>query len=604
MVGKIQVLSDHLANQIAAGEVVERPASIVKELMENAIDADADRIQIYLEEGGISLIRVIDNGLGMDQEDAKLAFGRHATSKIKHERDLSTIRTLGFRGEALPSIASVSKVRLTTASDPEQAACTVSIAGAGAMKTELTSRPLGTEVEVKDLFFNTPARLKYLKTINTEVGHVADVVGRLALAHPKISFSLSHNGKELFRSAGDGKSLHVLHALYGKQVTRHMVDFADEDLDFKIWGYMSKPEVTRASRNYISLIVNGRYVRSIPITQAILRAYATLLPVGRFPLGVVYVNMDAKLLDVNVHPAKLEVRLSKEKELCLQIEKLLKATFSKQTFIPKLQLEKKERPEIKPVQSSFDWNKEREQVRERPRPVYQSSFTQLSKPVAEPMPPISEEIKEEKLEMGEMEEESKSPVNRLPQLLPIGQIHGTYVVAQAEDGFYLFDQHAAHERIYYEKFVRKMKEKNHGQQALLVPLTVECTATEALCLQTYVTDLQEWGLDIEPFGGTTFLIRSYPNWFPEQDVEGLIFEIVTWLQKQGKIDTALLRDESAKMMSCKAAIKANRHLRKDEMEKLIEQLHHCENPFTCPHGRPIFIHFSTYELEKMFKRVM
>ncbi|SFJ50395.1 DNA mismatch repair endonuclease MutL [Thermoflavimicrobium dichotomicum] len=634
--GKIRILDDHLANQIAAGEVVERPASIVKELVENAIDAEATRITIQMEEGGISSIRVSDNGVGMDPEDAKLAFARHATSKIKRERDLFAIRTLGFRGEALPSIASVARVTLTTCHDPSKPAISVRIEGGEWKGSEETARPRGTDVLVQDLFYNTPARLKYLKTVNTEIGHAADVVGRMALAHPEIAFTLIHSGRELFRTPGDGKLLHVLYALYGKQVASKMVPIHVEDMDFRMTGFFSKPEVTRSSRSYMTLILNGRYVRSIPISQSIVQAYGTLLPTGRYPIGVLHIEMDPKLLDVNVHPSKLEVRLSKEKECCELVQKGIKEAFQKQTFVPKATSPTKlspgqgrsavqERLDLEPP-SSFEMAKEKKVS----KPVYQvigkestrfvreaglneeklsfSTWDQRRKQKEEEKPVLQEENQEETRKEEEklrIETESVLPnKDRLPYMLPVAQIHGTYIVAQAEDGFYLLDQHAAHERIYYEQFARKMGERNHRQQPLLIPLTIECTPSETKILESYLSYLQVWGLEIEPFGGSTFIVRSYPDWFPKDSEEEIVYEIIEWLKVHGKVDTMQLRDAAAKMMACKAAIKANRHLRQDEMESLLSQLRNCDNPFTCPHGRPIFVHFSTYELEKMFKRVM
>lgn len=648
--GKIQILDDHLANQIAAGEVVERPSSIVKELIENSIDAEATRIQIQIEEGGISLIRVSDNGVGMDRDDAELAFSRHATSKIKRERDLFAIRTLGFRGEALPSIASVARVSLTTAHDPSKLAVTIHIEGGELKSIEDTSRSRGTDVIVRELFYNTPARLKYLKTVNTEVSHVADVVGRLALAHPHISFQLSHHERELFRTPGDGKILHVLHALYGKQAASRMVSFQAEDLDFRVSGWMSKPEVTRASRSYISIILNGRFVKSIPIAQAVLRAYGTLLPTGRYPIGVIHIGMDPKLLDVNVHPAKLEVRLSKEKECCQLVEQALKKAFQQERFVPEVMKVPGQGKvqKTKVVQDVLQWDESAHkattsytnqtnftsQVKERLEIMDADEvLTQQMKPVqrvlqAETKTLISKQEKKpsqllatqrnnvpspkrENMEgieyrsaFSALPKEEEKPKKRLPDMMPLSQIHGTYIVAQAEDGFYLLDQHAAHERIYYEIYSKKMSEGNHQQQPLLIPMTVDCTPAEAEMLQSYLPYLEQWGLPMEPFGGSTFLVRSYPSWFPKENPEETIYEIINWLKQHGKVDTALLRDAGAKMMSCKAAIKANRHLRQDEMEELLKQLNLCENPFTCPHGRPIFIHFSTYELEKMFKRVM
>jgi DNA mismatch repair protein MutL len=640
--GKIKVMDDHLANQIAAGEVVERPASVVKELVENAIDAEATKIAVQIEEGGISLIQVSDNGSGMDREDAVTAFSRHATSKIKRERDLFSIQTLGFRGEALPSIASVARVTLTTAHDPSELATRVTIAGGEVLDVEDTSRSRGTDVVVKDLFYNTPARLKYLKTVNTEVSHVADVVGRLAISHPSIAFSLTHNGRELFRTSGDGKLLHALYALYGKQVASRFVQVSGENLDFRLKGYMSKPEVTRSTRSYLSIILNGRFVRSIPITQAVLRAYGTLLPSGRYPIGALHIEMDPKLVDVNVHPSKLEVRLSKEKECCQLIEEAIRQAFGRERFVP--QAEAPRSKEKKPIQESLRWDlaaseakkayllpasrtepdrvketapkqagwePEPKQTKDENSPRYRSALSSLTQAEEtrkaekqEPEPAPEEKGTGLPDNAAETEPGEQPAEPRLPHLLPLAQIHGTYIVAQAEDGFYLLDQHAAHERIYYEIYSKKLGEENHKQYPLLVPLTIECSPAEAEVLESRLDYLRRWGLEIEPFGGTTFVVRAYPTWFPSGQPVELVHEIIEWLKEHGEVNTAMLRDGAAKMMSCKAAIKANRHLRQDEMEELLRRLNDCENPFTCPHGRPILIHFSTYELEKMFKRVM
>jgi DNA mismatch repair protein MutL len=606
---KIQVLSDHLANQIAAGEVVERPASVVKELVENAIDADASKIEVELMEGGISLIRVSDNGVGMSAEDATLAFERHATSKIQTERDLTMIRTLGFRGEALPSIASVSRVELVTATDDLELATTVRVDGGEKQVTSTTSRVQGTDVTVRDLFYNTPARLKYLKTISTEISHVADVIGRLTLAHPSIAFQLQHQGRELFRSNGDGKLLHAILALYGKQVAAQMVEISASDHDFTISGFIGKPELTRASRKAITFLLNGRYVRSIPLTNTLLAAYGTLLPIGRYPMGVVQIKMDPKLVDVNVHPAKLEVRLSKEKELAQLLTHAVKAAFQQQTLIPAAIQPKALQPKTEQLQFTYETVEKKPPVTVR-ESIYSIAEEKRALPVL--ATPVTEKQKQEETEQTsavekKMMAEPKDATPEqppFPRLLPLAQVHGTYIVAQAEDGMYLLDQHAAQERIYYERFLAKMQMEDHMIQPLLVPVTIECTSSEALLIEHYRQALAAWGLELEPFGGNTFLLRSYPDWFGQEDVQAVLTEIIEWLQIHGRVETIQLRDASAKLMACKAAIKANHRLRVSEMEALLNDLSQCEIPYTCPHGRPILIHFSTYELEKMFKRVM
>ncbi|SHE38525.1 DNA mismatch repair protein MutL [Seinonella peptonophila] len=627
--GKIQVLDSQLANQIAAGEVVERPASVVKELLENSIDAKATKIVVTIVDGGTSSIRVSDNGLGMDREDAVLAFSRHATSKIRYSRDLFAIRSLGFRGEALPSIASVAEVSLTT-SATSGLAIRVQMAGGDLVNISECSRGQGTDVHVDRLFYNTPARLKYLKMVTTEVSHVADVVGRMALAHPAISFTLLHNKKELFRTPGDGKLLHVMHALYGKQVARQLTPIEAEDLDFRIYGLIAKPEVTRASRSYITWILNGRFVRSLPLTQTLLRAYDTLLPIGRYPIAALHLEMDPKLVDVNVHPSKLEIRLSKEKECCRLVQDVIRQAFAKETLIPKVNIQRStphrteqqsfdhlrstnqekgswivREPQVKqpPIQNSQETSKENNK-RSVERPELDTSSVDqpkaLDKKDHKELAQVLEQVVVEALD----EIPQEQPQSPFPIMNPLTQIHGTYIVAQSDDGFYLLDQHAAHERIYYEVFSKRFDQVSRKQQLLLIPLSLELSPANAQLLLRHLQDFQKWGIEVEHFGGNTFLVRSYPIDFPSDELEPLIHELLEWLQDQRDIDWSRLRDTSAKMMACKAAIKANRHLKREEMEALLQDLAMCDQPFTCPHGRPIFVHFSSYDLKKMFKRVM
>jgi DNA mismatch repair protein MutL len=621
--GQIQILDEHVANQIAAGEVVERPSSIVKELIENAIDAQATSITVQVEEGGIRSIRVIDNGVGMDAEDAQLAFSRHATSKIRRDRDLFSIRSLGFRGEALPSIASVAKVTLITA--PSSGLATkVRIEGGDIQEVASCAHAQGTDVLVEDLFYNTPARLKYLKTVNTEIYHIAYVVERMALAYPQVAIRLQHNQRQLFQTAGDGELKHVFHSLYGRQVVQQSLPLQAESPDFQLRGLITKPEVTRASRSYITWILNGRHVRSVPLTKTLLRSYGTLLPTSRYPIAVIALQMDPRLLDVNVHPAKLEVRLSKEKECCQLIEQACRQALQKQTLIPQAGLPKKTKPRAE--QQTLLWNETSTiqeshwQIKESvqnlpPMPKKVTIPATEKKPSIPSLKPVSDRQPissyQEQPKANDEEKITKpaqlGPKKRHPQfprLTPLTQVHGTYIVAQAEDGFYLLDQHAAHERIYYEIFFQQLDQQHPDQQMLLLPLTLETSPSEAEILQRYAEDFSAWGLSIESFGQTTFLVRSHPTWFPSEETENLIFEVLHWVQEHGQIDQGRLRDASAKMMACKAAIKANHHLRRDEMVALIDQLAHCQQPFTCPHGRPITVHFSTYELEKMFKRVM
>ncbi|KPV55222.1 hypothetical protein QJ48_34325, partial [Paenibacillus sp. A3] len=367
--GKINILDEHIANQIAAGEVVERPSSVVKELVENAIDAGSTRIDVAIEEGGLELIRVTDNGSGMDPDDCETAFFRHATSKIASTQDLFAIRTLGFRGEALPSIAAVSKVECLTAPDTSGLGCRFVIeGGAVRSKTEATA-PRGTDIAVRELFYNTPARLKYMKTIQTELGHVTDYIYRLALAHPRIAFTLKHNGHTLVQTLGNGDLLQAIAAIYGTTVAKSMLPIRGETLDYRLDGYIAKPELTRANRGGISTVINGRYIRNYPMVQALLQGYHTLLPINRFPVAVLHVQMDPTLIDVNVHPAKLEVRFSKEAELMQLVEREVRETLGKQRLIPAASMPAAKRPQEAVVQEQLELYRPQASAARQPTPA-------------------------------------------------------------------------------------------------------------------------------------------------------------------------------------------------------------------------------------------
>ncbi|QRG65399.1 DNA mismatch repair endonuclease MutL [Brevibacillus choshinensis] len=684
--GKIQVLDEHLANMIAAGEVVERPASVVKELVENAIDAQATTIEVHVEEGGLELIRIVDNGLGMDREDCILAFERHATSKIQSPRDLFRIRTLGFRGEALPSIAAVSRMELVSSTSSNQIGTRLTNEGGQFGEPVDVAAVKGTEICVRSLFFNTPARLKYMKSIATEVGHISDYVNRLALTHPSIAFTLTHNGKTLLQTSGDGKLLHVMAAIYGVQVAKLLLPISGETLDYRWSGLISKTEVTRANRSYLSTLVNGRYVRSYALNNAIMRGYHTLLPIGRFPIVAIQIEMDPSLVDVNVHPAKLEARFSKEDELCSAIEQSVKATLRQGLGIVRPMVSTpKAKVVTQVVQPQFDlqlpkpsvslsptleasprlqeWMSKQEKERVQPladSPVrkdtatvkealagyanpakipfqeasWESGTTAPSKAAVAEVPAVREagpdsevllaeaaqvdpampleaaeeafvaEVQQSGASADAVEEEVSSAV---PLLYPVGQVHGTYIVAQNDEGMYLIDQHAAQERIFYEYFMAKLAEEGIASQIMLFPHTVELTTQEANKLEKRLPLLQSFGLEMESFGGRTFIVRAHPHWFPEGAEIEVVEELIQFVLETSEsmhANVVQMREKAAILMSCKASIKANRYLTHAEMESLLNQLRTTSSPFTCPHGRPIVIHFSGYDLEKMFKRVM
>ncbi|MEC1436284.1 DNA mismatch repair endonuclease MutL [Bacillus spizizenii] len=626
---KVIQLSDELSNKIAAGEVVERPASVVKELVENAIDADSTVIEIDIEEAGLASIRVLDNGEGMENEDCKRAFRRHATSKIKDENDLFRVRTLGFRGEALPSIASVSHLEITT-STGEGAGTKLVLQGGNMISESRSSSRKGTEIVVSNLFFNTPARLKYMKTVHTELGNITDVVNRIALAHPEVSIRLRHHGKNLLQTNGNGDVRHVLAAIYGTAVAKKMLPLHVSSLDFEVKGYIALPEITRASRNYMSSVINGRYIKNFPLVKAVHEGYHTLLPIGRHPITFIEITMDPILVDVNVHPSKLEVRLSKETELHDLIRDGIKDVFKQQQLIPSAQLPKKSAPAIKNEQQFITFD-EKPAERKVPEKASAPSYSpmKLSSVVKEPVnteeelpsaqfdtPPSFDQ--EHRIEVPDVSEdqpvafeqehhqkEHPEPTSeRVPIMYPIGQMHGTYILAQNENGLYIIDQHAAQERIKYEYFREKVGEVEPEVQDMIVPLTFHYSTNEALIIEQYRQELESVGVFLESFGSNSYIVRCHPAWFPKGEEAELIEEIIQQVLDSKHIDIKKLREEAAIMMSCKGSIKANRHLRNDEIKALLDDLRSTSDPFTCPHGRPIIIHHSTYEMEKMFKRVM
>ncbi|MFX3636651.1 MAG: DNA mismatch repair endonuclease MutL [Candidatus Pristimantibacillus sp.] len=675
--GKIQVLDEQLANQIAAGEVVERPASVIKELVENAVDAGSTVIDITVEEGGLNLIRVIDNGSGIESSDIEKAFQRHATSKISTSSDLFRIASLGFRGEALPSIAAVSRLDCVSSTETTGLAHRIRIEGGNVTVDEPANAPQGTDMTVRDLFYNTPARLKYMKSIQTELGHISDYVYRIALAHPGIAFTLKHNGSVLLRTLGTGDRLQVIAAVYGSNTAKAMLQADGESSDYEVRGYISKPELTRANRNGMTAIVNGRYIRSHAINQAVLQAFHTLLPINRFPLIVLEIGMHPSLLDVNVHPSKLEVRFSKEAELRTLIEQTVKAALSRERHIPGPDASyKQERskplfvqdaisfhrpeptgqpiensdnnfnsfgnlkgteqpsnrayggtPSSSPFGQSYSQGSPREYVPRdaterlyKPAEQREASFRETTAPweqtasTVQPLTTKADEawLEEPHIETADSEQSDKldsvvqSPETPVfPELEWIGQLHGTYIVAQAVDGLYLIDQHAAHERINYEYYYKKFGNPEAASQTLLVPLTLEFTPAEADQLRGLTGLFLEAGVELEPFGAQTFLVRAYPEWLPNGEERAIIEEMAELLMAERKsIDIAKLREKAAIMCSCKASIKANDRKTREEGEALLSRLAACNQPYTCPHGRPIVVHMSTYQLEKMFKRVM
>lgn len=647
--GKIIQLDEALSNKIAAGEVVERPASVVKELVENAIDANSTIIEIELVEAGLGSIRIVDNGDGILADDIEAAFKRHATSKIKDENDLFRIRTLGFRGEAMPSIASVSRFELKSCTG-EGVGTRILLEGGMVKELEASSSRKGTDIMVSDLFYNTPARLKYMKTIHTELGNITDVANRLALSHPDVSIRLSHNDKRILHTNGNGDVRQVLAAIYGMNIAKKMIPIQASSLDFTLSGYIVMPEVTRASRNYISTMINGRFIKNYALVKAILDGYHTLLPIGRFPIALLNIEMDPILVDVNVHPSKMEVRLSKEQELYSLVSETIKSAFKKLSLIPSGYTPSPKLEQVKSEQTTLDLDhvvesgkrvleeakkeasllkntliRENQEQKSYQDPVeeivniepieelvYSSDEQQQMADTYIPVipedegRPYFESAKGYTTYTVEQEEEIEidESASRIPPMYPIGQMHGTYIFAQNEKGLYIIDQHAAQERIKYEYFKEKVGRVENELQDMLVPITLEFSTDQCIRINEYQHELEKVGVYLEEFGYNAYIVRSHPQWFPKGIEQEILEEMIEQLLSMKKVDIKKLREEAAIMMSCKASIKANRHLRNDEIQALLDELRQTTDPFTCPHGRPIIISYSIYEMEKMFKRVM
>lgn len=632
---RIHELSNLLANQIAAGEVIERPASVVKELVENAIDAGATQIDVIVEEAGESLIRVVDNGEGINPEDVPLAFTRHATSKISNRHDLFNIMSLGFRGEALPSIAAISDVTLNTTTQEAPSGIMYHIKGGKQVSATPANGRRGTVVSVRDLFYNTPARLKYLKRPQTELSRIADIMNRIALSYTNVAFTVTADGRNILQTNGDGNQQRVIAAIYGRDVAQKMRAIAGEDDDFNITGFVSLPELTRGSRDYLTILVNGRFIKNFSVSNAVIRGYGSKLMVGRFPMGVININTDPLLVDVNVHPQKAEIRLSKESELSALIIDTIKSCFADENLIPdayenlygQAQTNKIEPPAPKQVapwakpdmeqtiaiNTGMDSN---EVVINQEADLMNHAVNEFTQKYAhEPNLPIfddeitvqvSEDISSyNKPDIPTQEELDISPKkpSGFPSLEYIGQMHGTFLFAQSSEGFYLIDQHAAQERVKYEYYRKEIGQVGTDKQRMLVPITINYSVADMLKIADKEAELEAIGLTLEPFGPTTVIVREHPTWFEKGQETETIKEMVDWILRDGNLTVAEFRERTAIMMSCKRSVRANMHLSDLQARTLLESLASTENPYNCPHGRPVVTSFTLTEMEKMFKRI-
>lgn len=633
---KIIELPEVLANQIAAGEVVERPASVVKELAENAIDAGSSQITIEIEESGLKKIQITDNGEGMSSSDVELSLRRHATSKIKTQADLFRIRTLGFRGEAMPSIASISHMTIVTATEGEEHGTLLVSNGGKIEKIEPIATPIGTKITVENLFFNTPARLKYMKTLQSELAHIVDVVNRLSLAHPEVAFTLIADGRELTKTSGTGDLRQAIAGIYGLNTAKKMVEISASDLDFEVSGYVSLPELTRANRNYITLLINGRYIKNFLLNRAILDGYGSKLMVGRFPLAVIDIQIDPYLADVNVHPTKQEVRISKEKELMQLISSAIADSLRAQDLIPDA-LENLAKSSVrkveKPVQTSLPlkstnlyYDTEKQDFFVKPETTLVEELP-VSRDKAElkevdTVVNVSSSVKvaerqyiQEDDEHDSLDFKNKTKLNRLlenleneeqstfPELDYFGQMHGTYLFAQGKGGLYIIDQHAAQERVKYEYYRDKIGDVDSSLQQLLVPYLFEFSTSDFLSLQEKMPMLNEVGINLEPYGENTFILREHPIWMKEEEIESGVYEMCDMLLLTNEVSIKKYRAELAIMMSCKRSIKANHTLDDYSARNLLVQLSQTKNPYNCPHGRPVLVNFTKADMEKMFRRI-
>lgn len=592
---KIRIMSELLSNKIAAGEVVEKVVSIVKELVENSVDAKSSYIKVDLKEAGLREIIVTDDGIGMEREDALLAFQRHATSKLYTDDDLFSINSLGFRGEALPSIASVSEVILKTCQN--EVGTLVHIKGGKIIENKPAEARTGTQITVSNLFYNTPARLKHLSSPYAELSNVVEYVNKMALSYPNIKFRLTNDEKELLNTDGSGNLLKVIKSIYGLDVAKKMLEINTSNDDYEISGYISMPEVNRSSRNHMTVLVNGRVVRNQILNKVINDSYSSFKEDTRYPIVVIKIDTDPSLIDVNIHPSKQDIKFSNFEELKNLISTAIVDKIKTKLLIPKIEI-KEEKPVVN--YENLTLNLERNIVFDVTSiSDNKERLTNLINFNYEPNNELDtneEEITEEYIE--EITEKEK-----LPELYPVGLALGTYIICQNEKGIYLIDQHAAEERVNYEKNSYLLSHPNNDVISPLVPIIIEFPVNEFITIKENIDILKDLNVEIEEFGSNSFRVVSHPTWFPKGNEEKIVRRILEEIKDKGKdFNLAKFNDNLAKLISCKMSVKANTRITTEAQEEIINKLRKCDNPFNCPHGRPTIIHFTTYELEKMFKR--
>ena len=630
---RINLLDEHTSNKIAAGEVVEKPASVVKELVENSIDAEAKNITIEIEEGGVSLIRIIDDGLGIYKDDIKKAFMPHATSKIRNVEDIYSITSLGFRGEALASIASVSKVSLKSKIEEADFGNEIIIEAGEILCTKEVGTNKGTIIEVRDLFYNVPARRKFLKSTSREGSLINDIVSRIALSHPEVSFKLYNNGKKTLHTYGTGNIIDVIRAVYGKNISDNLIYFESKGEDISLYGYIGKEEIARGSRNNQSIFVNGRYIKNKTIVAAMENSFKSFATVNKFPFFVLFIDVYPEFVDVNIHPTKAEIKFKDERALFKKtfdaVHKAFKEDVFNEFYIPE---EEKEYKEINSKEEaieeisfnipkenlslnlnsfgtkdkkelSYDDIKKEEEIYEKLKSLKESgNFDKPYNP-----------LKEDNINNASVLENTNSYIDenttlnkiaKFPKMRIIGQFNKTYILGEYEEVLYMIDQHAAHEKILFEKYLKSIENGDIIVQKLLVPTLIDLTTDDYCYYEENQEVFEKAGFHIEKFGGNTISIKEVPYFVGKLDPRNLFINILDNIKSLGTGKTTEVKHNKIATMACKAAVKGHDYLNNLEMEKLLEDLRFIDDPFHCPHGRPVIIKFTNYELEKKFRRIV
>lgn len=615
----IAILNQETIDKIAAGEVVERPCSVVKELVENAIDAGSTAITVEIKEGGISFIRITDNGCGIERDQVAVAFYRHSTSKIRSAEDLLTVKSLGFRGEALSSISAVARVELITKTYDELTGTRYVIEGSKELSNEEIGAPDGTTFIVKDLFYNVPARRKFLKTAQTEGSYISDMVEKLALSHPDISFKFINNNQTKLHTSGNGNKKDIIYHIFGREISSSLLEVKHECEYFKVEGFIGKPVITRGNRNYENYFINGRYVKSNILSRAIEEAYKSFLMQHQYPFTVLYFTFFSEL-DVNVHPTKMELRFDNNNEIYVELCDTIYAILSHKEMIPEVPVDSTPAPKKivheykEPIPEPFEKRRINEVRAAESRSVYGQSVTSTVKNYSATEPAAKAPETSTAYEPAHVVTGTQQTLgdydkvflteSAKKQFSIIGQLFKTYWLIEFEDKLYIIDQHAAHEKVLYEKTMARLANKDFTSQRISPPIVMTLDARESEMLEKYRPQIEQFGYEVEHFGGKEYMISAIPDNLFNIDMKDLFIEMLDDFSNSTGRQTPDIITEKVASMSCKAAVKGNDKLTLPEINKLIDDLLSLDNPYNCPHGRPTIISMSKYEIEKKFKRIV